>query len=347
MRGEVVRSGGLTGYRRLLRGIGAEPEVMLGEAGLRMADLEDPDRYISYPAVIAAIEAPARRLGISDFGLRLAAYQDISIVGPLAFAMQNATSAYQGMRLAAENIAFQSPAMRLEVLDDPDPDLDRMTFDIVLAQPRPMAQAIEHAVGVMSHALKLISGNALRASAVHFRHQRLSAPETYRRHFDTDPVFGTSWNGMQVDRRGFRGRLPQRGRLLTEYARQFAALRAPAGDLPIDQQTVEVLRDLMRIRPATLTETARILSLHPRTLQQRLASLGTSFEALRDMVRKELADAYLAQPDIPLAHVAHLLGYSEQAVLARSCQRWFGCSPSVRRRSLVTGQIGAVRGAGP
>lgn len=110
--------------------------------------------------------------------------------------------------------------------------------------------------------------------------------------------------------------------------------------MPADRRVLEVLRNLMRIRPATLDETARTLSLHPRTLQQRLAALSTTFEALRDQTRRELADAYLAQPDIPLSHVASLLGYAEQAVLSRSCRRWFGCSPGARRRALVQGQAG-------
>lgn len=174
MGAEVVRSGGLTGYRRLLRSLGADPDTLLAELGIRAEAMDDPDRYISYPAVIAAIEAPAGRLGISDFGLRLAAYQDISIIGPLAFAMQNATSAYQGMKLAAGNIAFQSPAIRLDLQEDPDPGFDRLRFGIALSHPQRMAQAIEHAVGMLNHALQLISAGMLSVTSVHFQHDRVS-----------------------------------------------------------------------------------------------------------------------------------------------------------------------------
>lgn len=336
MKNAVVRSGALTGYRRLVRSLGGDPLALLADAGLRPGELDDPDRYLSYAAVAAAIEAPADRLGIPDFGMRLAGYQDISAIGPLAFALQNAGSAYEGMTLTAESIAFQSPAIRLAIQPDPKPGLDRVIFDIAtdwVAGP----QTIEHAIGVMNSALQGMTGGSLVPQSVALRHAPVSPPALYRRHLGVVPRFGATWNGLRVPGTAFRRRLPQRSRLLGEYARRFAALRAPADHLPADQKTLEVLRNLMRSRPATLAEAARVMALHPRTLQQRLAAVGTSFEALRDQVRRELADTYLVQKAIPLAHVASLLGYSEQAVLSRSCQRWFGCPPSARRRALGSG----------
>jgi AraC-like DNA-binding protein len=51
-------------------------------------------------------------------------------------------------------------------------------------------------------------------------------------------------------------------------------------------------------------------------------------------VRRETAEHYLRDTDISLPHLARELGYAEQSVLSRSCQRWFGCGPS-RYRSAV------------
>ncbi|TNE38586.1 MAG: AraC family transcriptional regulator [Alphaproteobacteria bacterium] len=336
MREEVVRSGALTGYRRLISSLGGDPQVLLAASGLRIAELDNPDRYISYYSFIAALEGAAQKLEVSDLGLQLASFQDISIVGPLAFAMQNAPSAYHGMKLTAQNIAFQSPSIQFEVREEPDSDIDQLVFDIHLAEPVPMDQAIEHAIGVILKALKLLMGERLAVHAVCFRHDRLSPLETYRRHFGIDARFGENWNGVCVDRRAFRSLLPKHSPLLANYARQFVQFRLPSDHLPVDQQTKEVLRHLMRSQPATLSAAARALSIHPRTLQQRLSRVSTTFEKLRDEVRKELADVYLAQNNIPLAHIASLLGYSEQAVFTRSCKRWFGCPPKQRRRDILT-----------
>jgi len=71
--------------------------------------------------------------------------------------------------------------------------------------------------------------------------------------------------------------------------------------------------------------------MHPRTLQRRLADEGTVLEDLRDAVRRELAERYLAEPGMPLLRIAELLGYSEASALTRACNRWFGMSPRALR----------------
>jgi AraC-like DNA-binding protein len=79
-------------------------------------------------------------------------------------------------------------------------------------------------------------------------------------------------------------------------------------------------------------EVASALAMHPRTLQLRLRSEGENFEAIKDEVRRDAAIRYLRQTRLPLKTVAGLLGYSELSVLYRSCQRWFGMSPSTVRQ---------------
>jgi AraC-like DNA-binding protein len=78
--------------------------------------------------------------------------------------------------------------------------------------------------------------------------------------------------------------------------------------------------------------------MHPRTLQRRLREEGTTFEAIKDEVRRDLAQRYLSQPDVPISQVAELLDYGEQSALGRSCRRWFDTSPrSLRARLIADG----------
>jgi AraC-like DNA-binding protein len=82
---------------------------------------------------------------------------------------------------------------------------------------------------------------------------------------------------------------------------------------------------------------AAALGLHPRTLQRRLRAEGKSFEAIKDSVRRDVALQYLRQRDVPLVRIAEILGYSETAVLSRSCHRWFAASPGKLRKNLTFG----------
>jgi len=70
-----------------------------------------------------------------------------------------------------------------------------------------------------------------------------------------------------------------------------------------------------------------------RSLQRRLKEAGTTFRTVLDMVRKDLASTYVHDPDIELAEVAFLLGFSDQSDFSRAFKRWTGNPPSEVRKS--------------
>jgi AraC-like DNA-binding protein len=73
---------------------------------------------------------------------------------------------------------------------------------------------------------------------------------------------------------------------------------------------------------------------HPRTLQRRLRDEGTSFDLIKDDVRRDAALRYVNDASMPLSRIAALLGYSEPSVLTRSFHRWFASSPRQLRNRL-------------
>ena len=79
---------------------------------------------------------------------------------------------------------------------------------------------------------------------------------------------------------------------------------------------------------------AQQLLLHPKTLQRRLRDEGTTFPALVDQLRQEIAERCLGDTDLALGQLAKQLGYVEQSELSRSCRRWFGHTPAAHRRLL-------------
>jgi AraC-like DNA-binding protein len=64
-----------------------------------------------------------------------------------------------------------------------------------------------------------------------------------------------------------------------------------------------------------------------RHLQRGLSSEGTSFQALLDDARRELAVRHLADPGATVANVAWLVGFSEPSAFHRAYRRWTGLSP--------------------
>lgn len=77
--------------------------------------------------------------------------------------------------------------------------------------------------------------------------------------------------------------------------------------------------------------------MHPRTLQRRLAAEGQTFESILDDVRRRTALEVIVETDLPLCHVAALVGLAEQATLTRAVRRWCGLTPSALRRAGAAG----------
>ncbi len=65
-----------------------------------------------------------------------------------------------------------------------------------------------------------------------------------------------------------------------------------------------------------------------RTLHNRLAESGTTYQQLLDRTRRELAEQYMQQPNISVSEVAYLLGFSDCSNFSRAFHRWTGQSPS-------------------
>jgi AraC-like DNA-binding protein len=94
----------------------------------------------------------------------------------------------------------------------------------------------------------------------------------------------------------------------------------------IEQARSQVNLSLLQGEPV-LEEVADKLGLSSWSLQRRLREEGSSFTALVDQVRCEMATHYLQQKQLPISEMALLLGYSEVSAFSRAFRRWFGISP--------------------
>jgi AraC-like DNA-binding protein len=91
---------------------------------------------------------------------------------------------------------------------------------------------------------------------------------------------------------------------------------------------------LQRAQPAwpDLSATADALHMAPSTLQRRLAADGTSFQALKDRLRRDLAIVRLNTSTVPLAALADELGFADSAAFQRAFKSWTGSAPGAYRR---------------
>ncbi len=82
-----------------------------------------------------------------------------------------------------------------------------------------------------------------------------------------------------------------------------------------------------------LAHIARPLAVSERSLQNKLKEEGTTYQAVLDRVRQQLATAYLGDERLSLAEVAFLLGFADQSAFNHAFRKWTGDAPKRFRES--------------
>ena len=118
---------------------------------------------------------------------------------------------------------------------------------------------------------------------------------------------------------------------LEEHAVEALASRPRTDDL-IDKVR-HLIRDALKQGEPNVERLATRLNMSGRTLQRRLSDLQTSFQEVLDVVRFDLARAYLKDVRLDVSQVAYLLGYSELRAFDRAFRRWADKSPTEWRTS--------------
>lgn len=132
--------------------------------------------------------------------------------------------------------------------------------------------------------------------------------------------------------------------LAVPVLRDEAALRAFLAHAPANviipersHHTVgtRVRAHLQRSRPAwpDLPATASALHVSTSTLQRHLAAEGSSFQALKDQLRRDLAIVRLNTSATPLVVLAAELGFADSATFQRAFKGWTGSAPGAYRRA--------------
>ncbi len=80
-----------------------------------------------------------------------------------------------------------------------------------------------------------------------------------------------------------------------------------------------------------LEAVAQHLHISPQTLRRHLREEGTSFQALKDELRRDIAIYHLGRADLSLQEIAEQLGFSEPSAFHRAFKKWTGLTPGAYR----------------
>jgi AraC-like DNA-binding protein len=325
-----------TGFDRAAAKLPGGAPAVFRAIGVPLSIVDRPGMQASFRQYVAYFEVMARLSRDADFGHRFGLRTRAAHSGIPGHLILNARSFRDGIRGLVRTLPTMAQGLGIELVEDRDPPA------IIWSIAPDMGEAAQFMRFINAYLVRMLQAH--RGGQWHPRRILYAVPPPrrpalYASQLGCPLVFDAPLNAIEIERRDLYATRSGVDRhlhaLLTTYA-EYLLAKEPRPE-SIRDAMVAAIRDGVALGRSDLAFVARRLHLSARSLQRKIAASGTSFSALRDETRFELANSMLAQNDLSIGEIAYRLGYSETAAFTRAFTRRFGRSPRGARSAARAG----------
>ncbi|WP_078288197.1 AraC family transcriptional regulator [Mycobacterium sp. D16R24] len=330
----VVRSATLRGFREVVTGLNGDPVDLVLRFGLPPECLGQDDVLIDAPATTAMLEEAAAQLNAPDLGLRLASAQSLSVLGPLAVAVTNSPTIGDAVDCLTRYISVHSRMVSLATKTDPLGKPDTVALIYRPAGRSGPVQAGDLGVGSAHRVISYLNRGPYKLRSVELPYEPAAPPAAYREFFGAPVHSGRVRGGVMLRLASDVLATPLRGvdDTIHQLALAYLARRSATRGQDVVSRMRTAVQESLGTGSTNLNAVARLLLLHPRTLQRQLASAGASFEQIVDDERRDKSLRLLIGTELPVGQIAAMIGMNEQASFTRAARRWWNATPSQTRQ---------------
>ena len=310
----------------ILSKYGHDPEPFFSEEGVNKGMLFEQGKRISFNQVNNLWIKAESLIEDPCFGLEAADFWHPSYFGALGYAWLASTT----LRNALERLEryFHIISEKADVTLEEHKD----GLNLILSDSIQPAAFMDSKMASIISGCRLNCGEDFRPLSVNIIHEKPTCSGRYFQLFRAPVYFETEYDSILFSLEDLDSRLPSGNPHLASIS---------------DQLMIEYIANLDRrniihrvkyaiienIHDGKITDDkiAKAISMSVRSLQRNLKELGTTFGAVLEETRKDLAEHYVSDLKEDLTEVAFKLGYSEQSSFSRAFKRWTGISPSAYR----------------
>ena len=325
------RAGVLVELPGVLRSLGVDPLDVFAGTGLDPASLHTETR-VPFHVLLALLDRASRQADCPHLGLLAGLRFNFAMHGAIGQLMQTAPNLGQGLLdLLSWHPGYSSGAIVYLNRLDQQYAFGFGSFAASMPGSSVMYDAVM-AVGMrMVHDL---TNGAVKPVELQFSHRAPKTASAYARLLNVPVRFNQDRSCLMLTAEALRTPLPRhdpqaRKSILADITR--TVLKAP---MDVSTQTRRALRRALCLDKPTLAGVASEMSLHPRTLERRLAKEGQTFRSLHDQVCFAVARELLELTDIPVGEISAILGFSAPSVLTTMFRRISGKTPSAWRATV-------------
>lgn len=328
----LTRAATLVGFGDLARQFGVDPIVLLKQAKLPPSVLIEPDLRIESRKFNHLIELAANACACEDFGLRLADKHNMGTLGPIGMLAREEATVGDALKTLIRYLYLHANVAVLDL--HKGEGIAIVVITMRSFHGAPVRQGREMMTGAAVRVLRSFLGDAWNPLAVHFSHAAPGKLDFHRRFFRCRIEFEQAVTAVLLKDTDLEREIAPANPEFQRYVRRWVdALEA------LGKSNETLVEDVRRLIPLLLAAgkcsadtLANYLRLDRRTVHRKLQANGTSFSALLNGVRRELAQAVVTESHRSHSEIADMLGFSHLSGFSRWYAGEFGMSPSQWRK---------------
>jgi len=170
---------------------------------------------------------------------------------------------------------------------------------------------------------------------VHFPFEAPSDPEKYETLYNAPVHFGTGENAVYIPADYLEAPLVQNESSLRDFLRtapyQLVSRQEPQTTHKLADHVRAMIESEMQGEFPSIETIAAKMAISSRTLHRRLTREGTSFQEIKDDIRRDAAIAYVNREELTINAVSILMGFQDTSAFYRAFKKWTGVSPGEYR----------------
>jgi AraC-like DNA-binding protein len=324
----------------MLSGEGLDARALFAAAGIDPAAIEAPGARLATERLSRLWELAAERSGNPAIGLAQPHVPRPASFDVVGYAMMSCADLRGAFERLMRYLLILSDALSMSAGEEREGY--RVTFELFGGDRPVPRQRIEFILTTLIGFCRWISGRQIDPLAIELTYPAPADLGPYHGAFRCPVAFNAQRSSLLLAAADVTAPLPTSNPLLAELHERFAGEYLKQFDhARTSYRAREVIIRRLPDGEPRRDQVAGELRMSQRTLQRRLEEEATSFLALLDGTRRELAEQYLGRLHLSLAQAAYLLGFADQSSFFRACKRWFALSPGQYRSQLV-GALGGT-----
>ncbi len=312
-----------------LKRMGVAYTTVLERCKIQPVLLDDPEQRLPESKVMLLWPTAADMTEDPHFGIHAGQRAHPQASSILAFLLMSSPT----LRVGLERVVrFQSLMVGQKWIEIASEQSEIRVTLFPQAQWQWERHRVEMASMLLISYLNWISVVTIRPCEVRFHHVEAPPLDEYHRSFQCPVVFGAEksclvFTGAALDQ-------PSRhsNPALLEMHERYAFNRLRQLEVGgVAEHVRSLLALMLEDGPKGLHELAYRMNISPRTLQRRLATENTSYNAILTEMRQELALSALERDDTPIVEIAYMTGFANPSAFSRAMHRWTGKTPLAYR----------------